>query len=113
MPLTKGELCEGFKEGGRAARVAEATLSNADTRAELAEELMRGPKNVAAALRRVGDCERVRPTGADNGPGVRPELVACGETADLRPPRARSRTTGSRSSSSAAAAAGSCGAWLS
>ena len=31
-----------------------ATLSNADTRPELAEELTRGPKNVAAALRRVG-----------------------------------------------------------
>ena len=64
MPLAKGELGEGFKEGGRAARVAEATLSNADTRPEFAEELMRGPKNVAAALCRVDECERVRPTGA-------------------------------------------------
>ena len=44
-----------FKEGGRAARVAEATLWNADTRPELAEELTRGPRNVAAALRGVGD----------------------------------------------------------
>ena len=49
--VAKSGFWEGFKEGGRAARVAGATLSNADTRPEFAKELMRGPKNVAAALR--------------------------------------------------------------
>ena len=70
MPRAKSGIGAGVKEGGRAAGVADATLSNADTRPGLASVLILGPRSIAAAFRGVGECERERPSEADGGPGT-------------------------------------------
>ena len=58
------------KEGGRAARVADATLSKAETRPGLENVLILGPRNMAAAFRGAGDGERERLNGEVGGPGA-------------------------------------------
>ena len=55
MPLAKSGLGAGFNASGRAARVADATLSDTETRPAWARALIGGPKYVAAALRVVGE----------------------------------------------------------